>query len=96
MQWFAAGPSVDFGKELAAYILGELKSSMHKRDGKFAVKAARVLVAADQKVKAFRQREKLNVYKKAKLANAFLWHLKDGGCPEDYAQELTDWLAERL
>ena len=26
----------------------------------------------------------------------FLWTLKDAGCPEDYANQLTDWLTLRL
>ena len=40
--------------------------------------------------------ERLNVYKKGKLANAFLWKLRDSGCSQDYANQLTDWLSVRL
>jgi hypothetical protein len=54
------------------------------------------LVRADQRVQEFKARERLNVYKKAKLANAFLWTLRDRGCSPEYANQLTDWLSVRL
>jgi hypothetical protein len=95
-KWFAVAESERFGKELATFILSELKGSLDKRDAKFAARAEKVLVRADQRVQAFKARERLNFYKKAKLANVFLWTLKDAGCPEGYANELTDWLTVRL
>lgn len=96
LKWFAAAPAEAFGAELAAFILGELKGSLVKRDAKFAARAEKALGRAAQRAQEFKAREPLNFYKKAKLANAFLWSLKDGGCPEDYANELTDWLTMRL
>lgn len=96
LKWFATADIESFGKELASFILSELKGSVHKRDAKFAGKAEKVLAQAGQRVAEFRAREPMNFYKKAKLANAFLWALKDAGCPEVYANELTDWLTMRL
>jgi hypothetical protein len=55
-----------------------------------------VLIQADRRVRQFTAGERMNVYKKGKLANAFLWTLTDGGCPPDYAKELTEWLSFRL
>ena len=95
-KWFLGGESESFGKELAQYLLRELSISLRKRDDKFAAKAERVLIQADRRVREFTLREKMNVYKKGKMANAFLWTLKDGGCPDDYANELTEWLTFRL
>jgi hypothetical protein len=95
-QWISAGESVRFGKELATFVLSELQGSLDKRDAKFAAKADRTLNQAAAKVAVFKSRESLNFYKKAKLANAFLWTLKDGGCPPEYANQLTDWLTLRL
>ena len=54
------------------------------------------MVRAARKVDAFKKAEPLNFYKKSKLANAFLWGLKDAGCPHDYADDLTRWLTVRL
>src|SRR5262245_12494296 len=95
-KWFSVAETQSFGKELAAFIMSELKGSLDKRDPKFAAKADKTLQRAATKVRDFKSREAMNFYKKAKLANAFLWALKDAGCPNDYANQLTDWLTMRL
>ncbi len=85
-----------FGDGLAAFIMDELSHSVQKRDKKFMDKAAKVMVKAARKVDEFKKGAALNFYKKSKFANAFLWKLKDTGCPHDYADELTRWLTTRL
>ena len=94
--WFSTSESVRFGKELATFVLGELSGSKGKADAKFTAKAEKALIRADQRVRDFKARERMNVYKKARLANAFLWTLKDSGCSQEYANQLTDWLSVRL
>jgi hypothetical protein len=96
LDWFLAGEAKRFGTDLARFLLQELSTTTHKTDAKFAVKAEKVLIQADRRVRQFTARERMNVYKKGKLANAFLWTLKDGGCPADYAKQLTEWLSFRL
>jgi hypothetical protein len=95
-KWFDARACEAFGKELATFIMGDLSHSVHKRDAKFVEKAQKALVKGARKVDEFKKNERLNFYKKAQLANAFLWSLKDAGCPHDYANELTRWLTVRL
>ncbi|MDE2604395.1 MAG: hypothetical protein KGL68_00585 [Burkholderiales bacterium] len=94
--WSSSSESVRFGKELATFVLGELSGSAGKADAKFTAKAEKALVRADQRVREFKARERMNFYKKAKLANAFLWTLRDSGCTPEYANQLTDWLSVRL
>ena len=94
--WFSTSASVRFGQDLAIDLLTELSGSTGKADAKFTAKAEKALVRADQRVQEFKARERMNVYKKAKLANAFLWKLKDSGCTPEYANQLTDWLSVRL
>src|SRR3954469_1449039 len=94
--WFSTSASVRFGQELATDLMTELSGSTGKADAKFTAKAEKALTRADQRVQDFKARERMNVYKKAKLANAFLWTLKDSGCTEEYANRLTDWLSVRL
>lgn len=94
--WFSTSASVRFGQELATDLMKELSGSTGKADAKFTAKAEKALVRADQRVQEFKARERMNVYKKAKLANAFLWKLKDSGCSQEYANQLTDWLSVRL
>lgn len=94
--WLDTKASVRFGQDLAQDLLTVLIASTGARDAKFTTKAEKALIRADGKVRDFRTRERLNFYKKSKLANAFLWTLRDGGCPPDYADELTEWLTLRL
>ena len=96
LSWFSTSASTRFGNELASFVLAELSGSVGKHDAKFSAKAEKALIRADQRVREFKARERLNVYKKAKLANAFLWTLKDRGCSDEYAAQLTDWLSVRL
>ena len=94
--WFSSKESVRFGQDLATFVLSELSASAAKGEAKFSAKAEKALVRADQRVQEFKVRERPNVFKKAKLANAFLWTLKDKGCEEQLANQLTDWLSVRL
>jgi hypothetical protein len=96
LKWFDTAQCEHFAADLAGDLLQAIGAGMTKRDAKFAAKAEKALLRADGKVRAFRARERMNFYKKSKLANRFLWTLKDAGCPGDYATELTEWLTFRL
>lgn len=96
LNWFSSTASVRFGQELATFVLSETMASSTKDQAKFASKVERALMRADQRLQDFKARERLNVYKKAKLANAFLWTLRDKACPDAYASELTTWLSTKL
>ena len=94
--WFDSRQAKAFAQDLAAFIVAELRGQMEARDAKFAAKAQKTLVKAARKLQAFKAGHRLNVYTKSRLANGFLWALKDGGCPPAYADELTEWLTMRL
>lgn len=95
--WFDTKACEVFASELAAFMLSELQSrTAAKSSGKFSAKAQRTLNKATSRVVAFKLANQMNFYKRSKLANAFLWALKDGGCSESYATELTQWLTLRL
>lgn len=96
LTWFSATESVRFGKELATFLLSELAIATGKGQVKFAAKAERVLMRADQRLQEFKARERMNVYKKARLANAFLWTLREQDFPSEDANQLTDWLSARI
>ena len=94
--WFTGKEAIAFARELAAFIVGELQGKLDARDAKFQKKAQKTLVAAARRLQDFKAHHSLNFFTKSKLANAFLWALKDAGCPSDYADELTEWLTLRL
>lgn len=94
--WLSTKESERFGKELAGFLLTELSGSIEKSETKFSAKAEKTLARADQRLQEFKARERMNVLRKAKLANAFLWTLRDAGLAPEYANKLTDWLSVRL
>jgi hypothetical protein len=96
IRWLETAPSRQFAAELAAFILKDLNSRQAGKEGKFMQKAQKVLVKSAIRVQAFKAQHPLNFYQRSRLANAFLWALKDGGCPTEYADELTEWLTLRL
>lgn len=96
LNWFGKSQAKVFATELAQFVLAELQGASGKRDAKFSAKAEKVMAAAARRLQDFKREHPLNVFSRSQLANTFLWALKDGGCPPDYADELTEWLTLRL
>lgn len=96
LEWFDNSEAISFAKELAGFITSELTGQLATRDQKFKVKAEKTLARAARRLQDFKAAHQLNFLAKSRLANAFLWALKDSGCPDDYADELTEWLTVRL
>jgi len=94
--WFSAREAQAFGKELAAFLVGELRADLKPLNAKQTKKAEKAMVKAARKVEDFRAGHRLNFYKKSKLANTFLWELKESGWPPEVANQMTDWLTMRL
>ena len=96
-KWFDTSPAEAFARELSAFMVAELRGTrLDSLDNKGRKKAERAMERGARKVQDFRTGHKMNFYKKSKLANAFLWSLKDAGWPESYANQMTDWLTLRL
>jgi hypothetical protein len=93
---FSAAEANRFGKELAGFLLSEMAAAPSQSDAKFAAKVEKLLLRADQRVAEFKKAQSLNFYQRARLANTFLWTLKEGGCSDEYADKLTSWLSMRL
>jgi hypothetical protein len=93
--WLRTGAAGRFGKELAEFMVKELPELRTLR-GKDRRRADKVMEKAARRVEEFRAAHALGVLQKGKLANAFLWTLKDAGWPEEAASQMTDWLTMRL
>lgn len=94
--WFRAGEAEAFARELAAFMAAEFKGRLGELDAKGRKKAEKSMARADRKVQDFRAKHRLNFFQKSKLANRFLWSLKEAGWPDPYARQMTDWLTTRL
>jgi hypothetical protein len=94
--WFNTKEVREFGGSLAQFIMDEMPADARVKNTKFAAKAGKTLQKAARRLQDFKASHKLNPYKRAKLANGFLWGLRDAQCPTAYADELTEWLTLRL
>jgi hypothetical protein len=95
--WFDSSEAEAFGRELATYFVEELRGeNLESLRGKAKTRAEKVMTRANTRIQTFRASHRLNFLQKSKLANTFLWSLKDGGLPEEVANQLTDWLTPRL
>jgi hypothetical protein len=87
--WLDTRAAEDFAMRMAR----EIRASMppidqlpgKKEIGKRARKIDRVMAQA----KAFSQGNRLNFYKKAKLANTLRWQLKEAGYPDVFIEEMV-------
>ena len=99
MKWLAAfngKESEAFARRLGQFFMAELGQKLDARDAKFTARAEKTMVKAARQLQDFKAQHPLNFYTRSKLANTFLWTLKDAGCPAAYADELTEWLTVRL
>lgn len=94
--WFDAKEAQHFGTSLARFYIDRVPFEAPFSKNKFATKTQEVLKKIDLQVDQFKQGRDLNMYKKAKLGNAFKWALRDAGYDVDYVNELTEWLMLRV
>ena len=94
--WLDASPSIKFGELLARFFIDNVPHDPKVSEKKFAAKTSAVLQKMDKQIDDFKAEQKLNLYKKAKLGNAFKWALRDSGHDQEYIDKLTDWLVARL
>lgn len=94
--WFNAKEAEAFGTSLAKFFIEKLPPDNSFNESKLSSKTEYVLTKMTAKVKAFKQDAQLNIYKTAKLGNAFRWTLKDAGYPEPYIETLVSWLVTNL
>jgi hypothetical protein len=85
-----------FAKQLAAELVAQLGDASERSNRKFQARAGKALAQAERRVAAFKTEHKPSWLQRSKCGNTFLWALEDAGCPESYAQELTQWFVTQL
>lgn len=96
LKWLDAKEEQAFGTELAKFYIERVPFESPFSTKQFAAKTQEVLKKVDLKVHNFKTGRSMNVYKKAKLGNAFKWALRDAGYDTEYVDGLTEWLMHRL
>ncbi|MBI5792159.1 MAG: hypothetical protein HZA63_11850 [Rhodocyclales bacterium] len=88
-EWFRAREFTNFGVKLADFLAERIPNKSPK-------KAPEALAKLFAQVDDFKQSHKFNLYKKAKLGNAFKWRLVDHGYTDEFIEEMTKELLLRL
>lgn len=96
-KWFDANDAIQFGLSMAEFFAQRVPpESIPATEKKSLQKVAKVVSRLHVQAKTFRLNHKLNVFKKAKLANAFQWRLFDLGYDKTIIEELTKELLRHL
>jgi hypothetical protein len=77
--WFDARDAEEFGKSLAEFYDKQSQVNAGAKESKMTDKQQKLVAQVLVKAQQFRTSHKLNLYKKAKLGNAFRWKLRDLG-----------------
>ena len=93
--WFDARDAQQFGETLADFFIQRVPVDEAGNKG-LETKKREAIEKMGQQIQIFKVNHKLNLYKKAKLANTFKWKLLDKGYQADTADELTRTLLVKL
>lgn len=88
LKWFDASEARNFGASLAAFYMERLPPEMDAQK-KIVKKEQEVLNKMFQQMAQFKLKNKLNIYKKAQMGNAFKWALRNAGYDTAFVDALT-------
>ena len=91
--WFDGQAARAFGEALARSFVNRVPLHDTVGDKKFEARAKAAITLLSKQVAEFKRENKLNIYKKARLANRFKWALKEAGYPDSFIDELAFELA---
>jgi hypothetical protein len=95
--WFDSREATEFGTSLADFFAERIPAKSIGRSDKKAIhKFNSVVELMHRRASDFRQRGTLNMYKRAKLMNAFQWRLLELGYDEALVGEMTKTLVRSL
>lgn len=94
--WFDAKDAEEFGAHLARFFMERVPLEPSNKRRNSVAKKKEVLEKMFLQVAQFRQARKLNIYKKAKLGNAFKWELREAGYDAEFTDDLTKLLMQQL
>lgn len=87
--WFDAREAQQFGISLAEFFIQRIPLETPSKKSKSMAKKQEVLDKMFLQIQLFKMKHKLNIYKKAKLGNAFKWKLLDANYDPALVDELT-------
>ena len=96
LDWLDTRTAVEFAHRMSQEIRDSMPPSDETPGKKEAGKRARKIERIATQVKAFSRDNKLNFYKKAKLANTLKWSLKEAGYSDVFVREMVGLILVNL
>src|SRR3990172_1665159 len=94
LQWFDTREGDELAREIVTELVKRVPpTTLPAKDKKAAIRLRNTHDAIFARAGKFARTHKLNVYKKARLANQFKWALKDAGYPPEFVESWTYELA---
>ena len=87
--WFDAQGAQEFGVTLANFFIERVPVAEQGKKDQATQKKQETLQKMIQQIGIYKTNNKINLFKKAKLANAFKWKLLDANYPAELVDELT-------
>lgn len=87
--WLDARDAQKLGISLAEFFVARIPLETPNKKSKSTEKKQEVLNTMFSQIQQFKMKHKLNIYKKAKLGNAFKWKLLEAGYDPALVDELT-------
>ena len=96
-KWFDATEAKKFGTEMALLLSQRNQSEQEKLNRAKSTRKAEkrheaTFLLIEKKLEDFRKQNRLNIYTKAQLGNAFKYTLLDNGFEPDFSDKTTTWL----
>lgn len=87
--WFDARDAEEFGISLADFFMKRIPLEAPNKKNKTMEKKQEVINTMFSQIQLFKKKHQLNIYKKAKLGNAFKWKLLEANYDPALVDELT-------
>ena len=81
---------------MALFFMERMPLGMDLKEKQFAVKSQQIIEKMDVQIRAYREQNKLNIYKTAQMGTSFKWALKDAGYADNYIDKLTHWFIVKI
>lgn len=94
--WFDASDAEKFGISLAEFFMERVPSEALEKQTISLAKQKDVLDKLVRKVQLYRMEHKLNIYKKAKIGNAFKWKLREANYNSAFIDNITKMLMVKM
>ena len=96
LKWFDASEAEKFGQSLAQLFIAKIPVVIQPGQKTSIAEQLKVVDQAHMQIEQFKQKNKLNIYKKAKLGSAFKYELMAAGYQSELVDNLTKGVLLKL